>query len=90
MADFLVPLDVSELAAPEPMQAVMKSLSTLDQHNVLAVRHRREPKPLFSMLAEQAYNFIHVTNSLSEHRIYIWHADDQIAKQKLEAFLIYA
>jgi uncharacterized protein (DUF2249 family) len=51
-------LDVSELAAPEPMRKILTSLAQLQQGRVLLVMHRKEPKPLYSKLIDMGFEFV--------------------------------
>ena len=50
-----VMLDVSELAAPEPMRAILLQLLDLNEADYLQVVHRKEPTPLYKKLTEMGF-----------------------------------
>ena len=50
-----VVLDVSELAAPEPMRAILLQLLDLGDEQYLQVVHRKEPIPLYQKLTEMGF-----------------------------------
>lgn len=50
-----VVLDVSELAAPEPMRAILLQLLNLADEQYLQVVHRKEPIPLYQKLTEMGF-----------------------------------
>jgi hypothetical protein len=45
-------LDVRDLEPPAPLQAVLAAIDLLQPGTSLLMRHRREPFPLYPMLAE--------------------------------------
>jgi len=67
----VIRLDVSNMAAPDPMQAILLALSELPQQKILNVSHRKEPFPLYSILKKQGFEY--VTQSTKEgFLISIW------------------
>lgn len=46
-------LDVSLLAPPEPMQAILSQLKNLKNNQFLKIKHSRKPIPLLAILDEQ-------------------------------------
>jgi len=50
-------LDVSELAAPEPMRVILNALTGISRGQTLVVRHRQEPKPLYPKLIELGFSY---------------------------------
>lgn len=72
MQDNVIVLDVSLLAPPEPMQAILKALSCLPQGHYLHVIHRRKPMPLFDILAQQSFAWQYREVSEDEHHLNIW------------------
>jgi len=54
----LITIDVSDLAPPEPMTEILKSLSSLLPLQCLKVIHSREPFPLYQKLAEAGWDYI--------------------------------
>lgn len=72
----VIPLDVSELAPPEPMSAILHSLSNLADNCCLQVKHRREPFPLYEKLAEAGFAYHCVVHSQDSVTLYIYHDGD--------------
>ena len=72
----LVELDVSELEPPLPMQTIINALADLTHGQILKVFHRREPVPLYRMLAEQGMTWYHQQVADGQHIIYIWQLSD--------------
>ncbi len=52
-----VVIDVSELAPPEPMTAILMALAKLKAQHYLKVLHRREPFPLYPKLVAAGWNY---------------------------------
>lgn len=75
----VITLDVSELEPPQPMQEICRTLASLQHGQLLHVRHRREPVPLFAILEQQQFDFRHRKESEGRHHIWIWHKGDQCA-----------
>jgi hypothetical protein len=69
-------VDVSELEPPQPMQVVLDALRALGPDEHLLMRHRREPLPLYPMLAE--LGFAHRTRQTGTraYEILIWRAGE--------------
>lgn len=53
----VIQLDVSELAAPEPMRQVLLALATLSQGQCLVIHHRKNPVPLYPKLIELGFAY---------------------------------
>lgn len=51
-------LDVRHLPAPEPFRLIMESLATLPAGDCLKVLHRREPFPLYPVLARSGFSVV--------------------------------
>ena len=68
--------DVHDLEPPRPMQVVLDALRTLEDGEHLVVRHRREPFPLYPMLAE--LGFVHRVRpgTATRFEIVIWRATE--------------
>lgn len=54
--DALVRLDVSALAAPEPMERILDALAELPDGGRLQVLIHREPFPLYEILDRRGYD----------------------------------
>lgn len=69
-------LDVSALEPPEPLEQILAALRSLPAGTALRVNHRREPHPLYPLLAE--LQFAHHCRHHPDGGItlYIWPADN--------------
>ena len=79
-----IELDVSELLPPEPMHTICAQLPDLQHGQFLHIIHRREPVPLYQILSEQAFDYLHVEAAHGVHHIWIWHQGDEQAQQQIE------
>jgi uncharacterized protein (DUF2249 family) len=75
-------LDVSDLEPPEPMLQVLAALTDLADDEALLMRHRREPVPLYAVLAGQGYRHSARVRPSQAHggevwEVTIWRADAQ-------------
>ncbi len=68
----IIPIDVSELEAPEPMERILARLQQLQAGQLLRVRHRREPFPLYPMLEQAGYKYCCIQRGTETFLIYIW------------------
>lgn len=50
-------LDVSDLPAPEPFEQALDALRALAPGDRLLLRHRRQPYPLYELLARIGYDY---------------------------------
>lgn len=69
-------LDVSELEAPEPLRAAVAAIHELGEGEYLCMRHRREPFPLYRMLAEMGFSYRVRDGECTRYEIVIWRADN--------------
>lgn len=67
-------LDVSDLEPPQPLVRALAALQQLADDEYLVLRHRREPLPLYGMLAP--LGFVHRTTAAADGHceIRIWRA----------------
>lgn len=77
--DPIITLDVSELEPPQPMHKICQTLTSLQRGQLLHVRHRREPAPLFAILAQQQFDYRHTEEEAGKHHIWIWRQGDEQA-----------
>lgn len=82
--DSIITLDVSDLEPPQPMHTICQALTTLQRGQLLHVRHRREPVPLFAILTEQQFEYRHTEEGAGRHHIWIWRQGDERAYNKLD------
>jgi TusA-related sulfurtransferase len=66
-------LDVSDLAAPEPLERILDALADLPPGDRLCVIHRREPYPLYDLLRRMGCRW-ETTAEDERYRILIWPA----------------
>lgn len=72
-------LDVSELAAPEPLERVLESIGSLARGECLHVYHRQEPLLLYPILDERGYRWLSATDHSGMVHVLIWREDDERA-----------
>jgi len=65
-------LDVSGLEPPEPMEQVFDHLQQLQDRQLLRVRHRRDPFPIYPLLEKAGYKYCCVPRGPELFLIYIW------------------
>jgi TusA-related sulfurtransferase len=65
------PLDVSALPVPEPLERVLDALADLPPGDRLRVLHRREPFPLYDLLARMGYRW-EAQGEEGHYQILIW------------------
>ena len=68
----IIPIDVSELEPPEPMEQILARLRRLQPGQLLRVQHRREPFPLYPMLKQAGYKHYCIPSGTEAFLIYIW------------------
>ncbi len=69
-------LDVSDLPAPEPMEAILSELERLPPGRHLRVLHRRAPWPLLPILDERGFRHRLRACAAPGFEVLIWHAGD--------------
>ncbi|MGF1694378.1 DUF2249 domain-containing protein [Vibrio lamellibrachiae] len=80
-------LDVSELEPPQPMHQITAALQKLNAGEVLAVKHRRKPVPLFEMIAAR-FEYLCDEVTPSHFQLYFWRVKDNDAKSLAEQLLV--
>jgi len=68
----IISIDVSELEPPEPMERTLAHLKQLQAGQLLRVRHRREPFPLYPLLEQAGFKYCCVQIGPEIFLIYIW------------------
>ena len=68
----IVSIDVSELEPPEPMERIFARLQQLQPGQLIRVRHRREPFPIYSLLEQAGYKYCCIPSGTESFLIYIW------------------
>jgi len=67
-------LNVSDLAAPEPMTKIIQALTRLTKQQFLLVYHRCEPFPLFEKLTNAGWLYSCQQQPPGSYQIYIFKA----------------
>jgi hypothetical protein len=73
-------LDVRELPAPEPLERVIAALENLGAGEVLMVLLRREPWPLFPILADAGFDYLMRMGAEAAFEVLIWRRGDGEAR----------
>ena len=68
----IVTIDVSELEPPEPMERILARLRQMQAGQMLRVRHRREPFPLYPLLEQAGFKHCCIAKGTESFLIYIW------------------
>ena len=68
----IVSIDVSELEPPEPMEQIFARLRELQPGQLIRVRHRREPFPIYPMLEQAGYKHYCIPSGTEAFLIYVW------------------
>jgi uncharacterized protein (DUF2249 family) len=68
-------LDVSELLPPAPLEHILDALADLPAGDCLRVIHRREPRPLYSMLHRMGYRWSTTCHAVDRYEILVWPED---------------
>jgi len=72
-------LDVSDLAAPEPLEAALEAIQVLDSGDFLHFHHRQFPRLLFEQLQRHGFEY-EVRESGDENcDVFIWKEGDDVA-----------
>ena len=74
-------LDVSDLPAPEPLEAILAELPQLEAGDYLRVQHRREPFPLYKLLEQDGFAWSSGLDADFNFVLLIWRAEDEAARR---------
>ena len=80
----VIDLDVSALEPPEPLERILAVLPDLGGGRWLRVRHRREPHPLYGLLAEAGYRW-QTRRDGEGWEIRVWREGDGMAESDARA-----
>ncbi len=80
-------LDVSQLACPEPLEAVLEHLGQLKQGEFLHVTTRRDPALLYPMLEKRGFDYLACPDEHICCGILIWRLGDRAAESAARALL---
>lgn len=71
-------IDVSELEAPEPFEAIISLVDTLEPGEYICMRHRKQPLPLIEILHQRGFTSRIRPGSESKWEIIIWDTQDKL------------
>ncbi len=72
----VIKIDVSQLAPPEPMTAILSALTSLEINQCLQVRHRRQPFPLYEKLNQAGWDHHCIEFEKDKYLIYFFKISD--------------
>jgi uncharacterized protein (DUF2249 family) len=84
--DHLILLDVSELEPPQPMHQIIAALKQLQTGDVLVVKHRRKPIPLFEVIEGQ-YHYKCRQIAEGHFQLLFWCYNDDQAEVRIHTML---
>gem|GEM_PF-2842645 len=67
-----ITLDVSDLPAPEPFDAILMALTVMKKDQYLRVVHRKQPLLLYKPLQQLGFNFHVQKGDTQDFEIFIW------------------
>lgn len=73
-------LDVSALAAPEPLLRAVDALEALPRGDYLRIRHRMKPCHLYAVLEQNGLAWDTRRGEEVECELFIWHKGDSLAE----------
>jgi len=75
-------LDVSEYAAPEPLQMALEAVQLLTTGKFLHLHHRRYPRLLYERLDNRGFDYDTRTGPEESCKVFIWKKEDDLARLK--------
>ena len=80
-----ITLDVRHEACPSPMERILECLEKLERGEFLEVYHSTIPHMLFPILEKRSFSF--EVSKQGDVVIYIWHKNDDQARDEVAALL---
>lgn len=77
-------LDVSDLEPCEPMERSLAAVAELAPGDHLRILHRREPFPLYEILAERGFNHRTIPGRRTSFEILVWRIGDAAAEAAVD------
>lgn len=66
-----IELDVSELEAPQPLILILEKLNDLKSHDILRIKHRKDPLGLYPYLNQDLYQYEKIIEE-GYFYLYVW------------------
>ena len=80
-------LDVSALEPCEPLERSLAAAEELAPGDHLRILHRREPFPLYDLLAARGFAHRTVPGTRTAFEVLVWRRDDEVARAAVERAL---
>ncbi len=80
-------VDVSELEPCEPLERALAAADSLRPGEYLRLLHRREPFPLYRILADRGFTHRTVPGERTAFEIFIWRRGDTEARRAVDEAL---
>ena len=74
-------LDVSDYAAPEPLQMALEAIQRITPGRFLYLQHRRYPRLLYDRLRERGFESDTRRGESGQCKVFIWRRQDELARQ---------
>ena len=71
-------LDVSDLEPCEPLQLSLAAALALETGQYVRIMHRREPFPLYELLAEKGFTWYTRPGKQTAFEVWVWIAEDRL------------
>jgi hypothetical protein len=78
-------LDVSDYAAPEPLQMALEAIQRITPGKFLYLQHRRYPRLLYDRLQQRGFESDTRRGESGECKVFIWQQNDELARQRVMA-----
>lgn len=76
-------LDVSEFAAPEPLQLALEAIQRIAPGKFLYLQHRKYPRLLYERLRQRGYESDTRRGPGGCCKVFIWLARDELARTRV-------
>ncbi len=80
-------VDVSELEPCEPLERALAAADSLRPGEYLRLLHRREPFPLYRILADRGFAHRTVPGDRTAFEVFIWRRTDDQARRAVDEAL---
>jgi hypothetical protein len=78
-------LDVSDYAAPEPLQMALEAIQRITPGRFLYLQHRQYPRLLYDRLRERGFESDTRRGNSDQCKVFIWRQADELARQRVMA-----
>jgi hypothetical protein len=78
-------LDVSDYAAPEPLQMALEAIQRITPGKFLYLQHRQYPRLLYDRLQQRGFESDTRRGNSGQCKVFIWRHKDELARQRVMA-----